>query len=266
MTIESKEQHTQMAALYASGVTMFEIGRRYSLSKERIRQILASLGVSGGSGGAAVRRKLERSLAAEARAKKFFDKYGCTEEQFYTVKGSHHEGAKAPLYAFFRQRIHARKRGIEWKLSFWEWWCIWDKSGKWDARGRCSDQYVMCRNGDVGAYEVGNVHIGTCNSNISYGRTLAWETGGKNTFTLKVIKAAGGRKLVAKQLGYKISFISHIGAINGFPPNWKELGHLKKLSEMTLGLFTERELELHCLSVKARSGSVVDAVEANNGQ
>jgi hypothetical protein len=69
--------------------------------------------------------------------------------------------------AFGRQRSDAKRRGIPFKLSFEEWWSIWKASGHWHERGRSRGQFVMARNADQGAYEVGNVKIITCEENSS---------------------------------------------------------------------------------------------------
>lgn len=64
-----------------------------------------------------------------------------------------------PLDKFEHQRQRAKVRGIEWLLTFEEWWAIWQQSGKWPQRGRKGDQYVMARRGDVGPYSTTNVLI-----------------------------------------------------------------------------------------------------------
>lgn len=78
--------------------------------------------------------------------------------------------------AFRDQRNAAKGRGIEWRLSFEEWIFIWEQSGKLHLRGRNSGCYVMARNGDQGAYEVGNVEIISHEENSAlphFGRTPA---------------------------------------------------------------------------------------------
>lgn len=60
---------------------------------------------------------------------------------------------------FSRQRSKAEHRGVEWRLTFAEWCEIWDASGKWEQRGRGSNQYVMDRIDNDGPYAVGNVQI-----------------------------------------------------------------------------------------------------------
>jgi hypothetical protein len=75
--------------------------------------------------------------------------------------------ANGATSAFTRQRQNARARGIEWKLSLFEWWQIWDASGHWGDRGRNKGQYVMSRAGDSGAYEASNVCIVTNTENFN---------------------------------------------------------------------------------------------------
>ena len=53
----------------------------------------------------------------------------------------------------------AKARGIEFNLTYEEWWSIWQKSGQWENRGCKRGQYVMSRYNDVGPYAVGNVFI-----------------------------------------------------------------------------------------------------------
>lgn len=63
--------------------------------------------------------------------------------------------------AYSTQRKNAKKRDIEFSISFADWKALWLDSGKWEVRGRAKGQYVMCRVGDVGPYAIGNVVIDT---------------------------------------------------------------------------------------------------------
>lgn len=65
------------------------------------------------------------------------------------------------------QRFNARGRGISWKLTFEQWWQIWEQSGHLNERGRKANQYCMARIGDKGPYAVGNVLIITNSENHS---------------------------------------------------------------------------------------------------
>lgn len=61
------------------------------------------------------------------------------------------------------QKAQAAKRGIEFKLSFDEWWTLWEPH--YANRGIGRGKLCMCRNLDSGAYEIGNVRIDRIESN-----------------------------------------------------------------------------------------------------
>jgi len=101
-------------------------------------------------------------------------KYNCTKEEWLLLRDIGLEMARAgashdatPLRAYQHQKFAAEvKRGIEWKLTLMQWWEIWCESGHWEDRG-LGRGYMMCRIGDVGAYEIGNVFIGPGVENLS---------------------------------------------------------------------------------------------------
>lgn len=70
----------------------------------------------------------------------------------------------------------AKFRGIDFKLTFEEWFDIWQKSGHYHERGIGKGSYVMSRIGDKGGYEVGNVFIQSNSDNVKQ----ATHTGPKN--------------------------------------------------------------------------------------
>lgn len=57
------------------------------------------------------------------------------------------------------QKRKAKQRQIEWRLSFDDWWNIWQESGHWEERGDSKGKYCMSRYGDTGPYSVENVYI-----------------------------------------------------------------------------------------------------------
>ena len=63
------------------------------------------------------------------------------------------------------QKSKAKQRGIEFTLTFEEWWDTWEQSGKWEQRGCRKGQYVMSRYNDTGPYAIGNVFIQSCEDN-----------------------------------------------------------------------------------------------------
>lgn len=66
---------------------------------------------------------------------------------------------RKPEYLYQTHRQNARLRNIPFRLTFEQWWRIWQRSGKWKQRGTRADQYCMARPGDRGAYELGNIVI-----------------------------------------------------------------------------------------------------------
>ena len=70
---------------------------------------------------------------------------------------------------FNAHKSNAKRRGIEFLLTFEEWLKIWVDSGKVEQRGRGANKYCMCRIGDKGAYSIDNVFIGQGKQNVSDG-------------------------------------------------------------------------------------------------
>lgn len=66
---------------------------------------------------------------------------------------------QSPRGRYTQHKINAKQRGIEFTLTYDEWWKIWEESGKWDLRGCKVGCYVMARKGDAGPYSKDNVLI-----------------------------------------------------------------------------------------------------------
>jgi hypothetical protein len=65
---------------------------------------------------------------------------------------------------YWKQKSHAKRRGIEFNLPLQEWLDWWGKD--LDARGRGLGKLQMCRFEDKGAYELGNIFKGTHEQNM----------------------------------------------------------------------------------------------------
>lgn len=72
-----------------------------------------------------------------------------------------------PKGIYNKQKCNAHERGVEFLLTFDQWWDIWAKSGHWAQRGNRKGRYCMCRHGDEGPYAKGNVYIGTWSANTA---------------------------------------------------------------------------------------------------
>jgi DNA-binding CsgD family transcriptional regulator len=162
LALEPTVRERQMAALYRSGKTLAEIGAQYGITRERVRQLLAKFFQMDASDGGQAKVAADKRAKFEAdRNAKSLKKWGCNWDQYVIIRG-----LKKPTRAYATQRKNADKRGIGWELNLWQWWCIWQQSGKWAQRGR-GQGYMMCRKGDVGPYAVDNVFIATGCENSS---------------------------------------------------------------------------------------------------
>lgn len=72
-------------------------------------------------------------------------------------------GLPDPKAKYNTHKATAKQRGIEFKLSFPEWWSLWKPY--YAMRGTKKGCYCMCRKLDSGHYEVGNVRIDLVQSN-----------------------------------------------------------------------------------------------------
>ena len=161
------ERAEQMAAKYRAGATLQEIGDYYGVTRERVRQIMSQeLGITRKDGGMSKRASEKRKAAQARKNLRYMRKYGLDVAQYKRVQKNLDASGTNPLHRFTQQKRHSYRRGIEWNLIFAEWWSFWERSGKWDKRGR-GNGYVMARHGDKGGYEIGNVKIISAKENQS---------------------------------------------------------------------------------------------------
>jgi len=243
-----KTKHTTIITLFKQGRTLREIGHLHSITGERVRQILTRHGVSSQDGGRTVRTSKKKVAISKSREAACMEKHGCTIEQYMAVCGHHSQGAKSASLAFIRQRNHARSRGVEWNLKFWDWYSIWQESGKWEERGRGVNGYCMCRNGDEGAYEPANVYIGTVVHNSTLGRTLAHERSIERSDMHRAIRAAGGRKVVSEALNTPRAYLSQLANDGYMPRSWLDDGRASILADLTCGTYSLDAITCLCRS------------------
>ena len=238
-----QEKHNTIISLFKQGRTLSEIGRTFSVSKQRIAQILAARGVKQCEGGQKLKAAIRRAAIKAEKERVNFEKYGCSIAQLAAVRGNRKDGAKAPFYAFYGQEKHAQTRGIKWELKFWDWWTVWQTSGKWEQRGRGKTGYCMCRVGDEGPYAVGNVYIATVCHNSQMGRTLAHERAVPASGFRALMIAAGGRMAVSERLGLPRTYLSQLGNDGHMPRSWMNNGRAQILVEMSCGAYSLTDVE-----------------------
>jgi len=148
----------EIKRLHEEGFTLQEIGDEYEVTRERIRQILKSLGFAAKDGGRFKKNQKKKSDFLLEQERRYMRLYGCSAKDKKKIYGLVTD-KDSPHGKFSTQRSSASNRGIEWNISLKEWFDIWIGSGKWYERGRGKHGYVMARYNDTGAYEIGNVKI-----------------------------------------------------------------------------------------------------------
>jgi len=122
------------------------------------------------------------------------------------------------IKAYQDQKATAKRRGIDFNITFENWKKWWISTGKADNRGRNKGCYQMCRLNDEGAYEIENIYCATITKNMQdkqLGKPLA------EHIKIKVSETMRGRKLSK----------SHVANITG-----KNNGHAKR-TITPLGVF-----------------------------
>lgn len=73
-------------------------------------------------------------------------------------------GLPNPWKKYTENRSGAKSRGIDWSLTFDEWWSLW--LPHYHLRGIGFGKMNLCRTGDVGGYHLHNVRIDTWQANV----------------------------------------------------------------------------------------------------
>lgn len=166
--VRDKDRADSMVRLFVSGSTLQEIGEKFGITRERVRQIITKhKGLVGKSGGASTRAKMREAQSRADLDARTIKRKGCTYAQYrgLVAMGKGLTRESSPIGAYGRQRQNAIGRGIGWHLKLWDWWQIWQQSGKWADRGRGAG-YCMARINDTGPYAANNVYITTNGQNI----------------------------------------------------------------------------------------------------
>lgn len=154
--------------MFKNGKTFQDIASLYKLSRQRIQQIVSGRNLKAIDGGYKKKLEIKRHKKRNKYWAKYLKNYKCTRQEYeYIMMGEPvivDRYNKA--YCFTQHKLNSKRRGIDFKLSFPEWWKIWEDSGMFYKRGTCFGEYVMSRYKDSGAYEVGNVCIKLATENI----------------------------------------------------------------------------------------------------
>lgn len=187
MSTSIKARNETIAQMFKAGKTMPEIGELYGMSRQNVQQILQKMKIYGGDGGRAYKRSLNPIKTPEERLaeidKRHVKAWGCTRDEFNNLKKPEDDGSSSPYVRYIQQRNNVRKQERmeklppSWFLNLKEWWTIWQESGHYLDRGRCSDAYCLTRKDRSKPYTADNCIIMTIADNIRASRSFYKETG-----------------------------------------------------------------------------------------
>lgn len=98
------------------------------------------------------KKESDKNYNANLTEEQLLRKRELTQKWWLSLKGK-----------YSSQKYNAKKRGIEFILTYEEWLKIWEDSGHLDERS--ANGYCMCRFKDEGPYAVGNVYIALASCN-----------------------------------------------------------------------------------------------------
>lgn len=170
---QPNEREDAILELWHDGNTLDAIGQKFSLTRERIRQLINKLrraGVPVGDGGETVTAARKAAAKQAERDERYMLLWGMTYAEYaaHVDEFGSSTTLGSPLDRYTSQRNSARERGIGWEFTFADWWRVWQESGHWHERGRGAG-YVMARKGDTGPYRADNIYICTASQNIKDG-------------------------------------------------------------------------------------------------
>lgn len=131
----SKERDCDMCNMFRDGIVLEEIGNKYNITRERVRQILRRHGLTRFDGGQHVitlQKKQKQDALRKERRTKRAAKYGVTLEVFDKLA----KRVSSHAMARFREiRWHVSagtypyKKGVEWDLTLLDYANTWEKAG-----------------------------------------------------------------------------------------------------------------------------------------
>ena len=137
---------------FRRGETMQELAARCGVTRAAIGKLLKKRGLTrkdGGSVGGAIpqgRREQRKAVVQRRVETRVFQTYGLPARRMAEIVARAKVlNGKDPRKAFRYHFNCMRLIGVEWAMSFAEWWQIWEQSGKWAQRGRGPGYYVMAR-------------------------------------------------------------------------------------------------------------------------
>lgn len=157
-----------MKQRFIGGSTLLDIADDFGITKQRVQQVLkGKFNLTAADGGFAINKQQKAVSAVAKKERDHIERWGMSIADMNSISEFHRTDRRHPLVKYNHQKRNAKLRGVSWEFTFEQWWNVWQKSGKWEERGRC--KYVMSRYGDTGSYGANNVEIITHSQNVKDG-------------------------------------------------------------------------------------------------
>jgi len=160
--VKNAKRNLAITRLYAGGRTLEEVGSRYGISRERVRQILRLLGVSVGD---SLRHQRAQNKLRDVQRKhldymkRIERKYGMSYANFLRINKIVNGQRRRIVDIYHYSRCSARRNKTRWNLTFPQWHDIWKHSGKIDYIGRQEGEYILWRIDKTKGFILGNVRV-----------------------------------------------------------------------------------------------------------
>lgn len=151
-----KTREERMAISFRTGKTLAEIGAEHGITRERVRQLLKKLGITGNGGGVQARKRKKVASRAASLDEKSMKRYGMTREEIRRAKGTYGRRI-VDTYRFHKHNAIGTLKA-EWDLLFVDWLACWVASGHMAERGRGRGYYMVRKDRRL-PYRVGNIEV-----------------------------------------------------------------------------------------------------------
>ena len=163
MNVSNPDRLEAIAACYRNKETLREIGGKFGITGERVRQLLKKARVDPEEGGGLIKneearkRKAARWLAkTDASLRKV---YGCGHDEFIALNGTLDRSPGTAAWDYQAISKNNKGKGAEWSLTFPEYVGLWEKVGGVHMRGRGYGSLALCRKDTSLPFQLGNVEI-----------------------------------------------------------------------------------------------------------
>ena len=146
--------------MYKQGCIQEQIAAHFKVTRQRVQQVLKKHGIRRAAGGNSKRIAAKNEARLHSKNHRCLRRWGMTIDEYRAHVSEYGTSGRrdSPMGRFQAQRKDFQKIGVVWLLPFAQWWAVWQRSGKWQQRGR-GNGYRLARINTARGYVLGNVQI-----------------------------------------------------------------------------------------------------------